>query len=181
MSRPDQPRPASQNRKAINSTDSSAFWEQPISRVKVERDRQEVTVEGFRTLGIVSTFIAGVESQCLGVVSVVPDHPRLSEAASALLLIGLLLSSFGAALSLLSARWFDLLRDKQITMLEYRWDYARNNRRSCDPEKQISIPKAIEEEVNDLKWNLRDYLVAKTVNSALIVVFWSGICVFARI
>ncbi|CAE6505281.1 unnamed protein product [Rhizoctonia solani] len=168
---------ALRNSKASSSIDweptPNANLTQPIQLVKVERDRQEVTVEGFRTLGIVSTFIAGVESQCLGLVSDIPGHPSLSEAASALLLIGLLLSSFGAALSLLSARWFDLLRDKQITMLEYRWECARNNRNSSDPdlEKQISIPGAIKQEVDTPKWNLRDYLVAKTINSALIIVF----------
>ncbi|CAE7229096.1 unnamed protein product [Rhizoctonia solani] len=143
-----------------------------IQIVKVERDRQEVTVEGFRTLGIVSTFIAGVESQCLGMVSDIPEHPRLSEATSALLLTGLLLSSFGAALSLLSARWFDLLKDRQLTMLEYRWACARNNRKSEDMEKQpVPIPEKIREEVEALEWNWRDYLVVKAIRFAIIFVF----------
>lgn len=58
-------------------------------------------------MGIISTFIAGVEAQCLGLVSSSPNHTGLLEAASAFLLIGLLFSSFGAAVSLLSARWFE--------------------------------------------------------------------------
>jgi hypothetical protein len=61
---------------------------------------------GFRNLGIVSTFIAGVEAQCLGLVADAPNHGIL-EAVNALLIIGLLLSAFGAAISLLSARWFE--------------------------------------------------------------------------
>ncbi|CAE6458029.1 unnamed protein product [Rhizoctonia solani] len=161
---------------ASSSSDGTVYAKvyEPVQIVKVERDRQEVTVEGFRTLGIVSTFIAGVESQCLGLVSGVPDdkNPRLREAVSALLLTGLLLSSFGAALSLLSARWFDLLRDKQLTMLEYRWECARNNRKSADLEKQPppQAPEKIQGEVNP-KWNLRDFLVAKAIGLALPVVF----------
>ncbi|CEL63142.1 hypothetical protein RSOLAG1IB_05182 [Rhizoctonia solani AG-1 IB] len=136
---------------------------------------QEVTVEGYRTLGIVSTFIAGVESQCIGLVSDLPDHPKISEAASALLLIGLTLSSFGAALSLLSARWFDLLRGNQLVMLEYRWECARNNKKRADIEAQIPIPPEIREEVEkykDRRYRLsKDYAVAKAVSLAPPFVF----------
>lgn len=62
---------------------------------------------GFRSLGIVSTFIAGVEGQCLGLVPEPDNRNGLLEAVKALLLVGLLMSSFGAAISLLSARWFE--------------------------------------------------------------------------
>lgn len=131
-------------------------------------------MEGYRTLGLVSTFIAGVESQCLGLLSGESNHSGLGEAASALLLIGLSLSALGAALSLLAARWFDLLTGDQIIMLEYRWACAQSNRKRSDPEAppvEIDIPKEIQGNINTFKWNWRDYLVAKAVGSAVIIVF----------
>ncbi|KAH7345698.1 hypothetical protein B0J17DRAFT_703018 [Rhizoctonia solani] len=147
----------------------------PAPKVQIERDKQGVTVEGYRTLGLVSTFIAGVESQCLGLLSGESNHSGLGEAASALLLIGLSLSALGAALSLLAARWFDLLTGDQIIMLEYRWACAQSNRKRSDPEAppvEIDIPKEIQGNINTFKWNWRDYLVAKAVGSAVIIVFW---------
>ncbi|QRV96076.1 hypothetical protein RhiJN_24094 [Ceratobasidium sp. AG-Ba] len=97
-----------------------------IKTVKIERDMQGVTVEGFRTLGVVSTFIAGVEAQCFGLV---PSDTRSEEpmvkAISALLVIGLLLSSFGAVTALLAARWFDLLKGDEVELLNHRWACAR--------------------------------------------------------
>ena len=58
-------------------------------------------------------------------------------------------------------------------MLEYRLECARNNRKSDDLEKQsISIPDKIKEDIKVLKWNLKDYLVAETIGSAIIFVFW---------
>lgn len=62
---------------------------------------------GFRTLGIVSTFIAGVEAQCLGLTADADTQAPAIQAINALLLIGLLLSAFGAVTSLLTARWFE--------------------------------------------------------------------------
>ncbi|CAE6451587.1 unnamed protein product [Rhizoctonia solani] len=148
---------------------------QPTPKVQIERDRQGVTVEGYRTLGLVSTFIAGVESQCLGLLSDESDRSELGEVASALLLIGLSLSVLGAALSLLAARWFDLLKGDQIIMLEYRWACAQNNRKRSDPEAPaVDIPKELQGVIDDFKRNRswRDYLVAKAVGSAVLIVFW---------
>lgn len=62
---------------------------------------------GFRTLGVVSTFIAGVEAQCLSLVADTKISPRMCEIASTFLICGLLLSVFGAAISLLAARWVE--------------------------------------------------------------------------
>lgn len=65
-------------------------------------------ITGFRTLGIVSTFIAGVEAQCLSLTgNAIDTQAPAIQAINALLLIGLLLSAFGAVTSLLVARWFE--------------------------------------------------------------------------
>ncbi|ELU36020.1 hypothetical protein AG1IA_09950 [Rhizoctonia solani AG-1 IA] len=137
--------------------------EDVIRRVKVE--------EGFRALGIASTFIAGVQSQCLGLVSNIPDHPKYSEVASALLIIGLLLSTFGAALSLLSARWFNLLKGDQIRLLEYRWECARKKDR-YDIETQSDVQTvANQPKCNGHYGSKRDYIVAKVVGLSVPVVF----------
>ncbi|KAG8742783.1 hypothetical protein FRC12_015267 [Ceratobasidium sp. 428] len=113
---------------------------------EIKKRMQEVTVEGsifkvstslsdvdlclmppgFRTLGIVSTFIAGVEAQCLGLTADGDINDRVVQAINALLLIGILLSAFGAVTSLLVARWFDLLvREDELRMLDYKWEAAR--------------------------------------------------------
>ncbi|KAF8734846.1 hypothetical protein RHS02_06642, partial [Rhizoctonia solani] len=145
--------------------------EDVIRRVKVEEGMQNVTVEGFRALGIASTFIAGVQSQCLGLVSNIPDHPKYSEVASALLIIGLLLSTFGAALSLLSARWFNLLKGDQIRLLEYRWECARKKDR-YDIETQSDVQTvANQPKCNGHYGSKRDYIVAKVVGLSVPVVF----------
>ncbi|KAF8595959.1 hypothetical protein BDV93DRAFT_548570 [Ceratobasidium sp. AG-I] len=94
--------------------------------VRVERDMQGLITSGFRTLGIVSTFIAGVEAQCLSLTSGAEDTQAPTiQAINALLLIGLLLSAFGAVTSLLVARWFDLLRGDELELLDHRWNCAR--------------------------------------------------------
>ncbi|CEL63143.1 hypothetical protein RSOLAG1IB_05183 [Rhizoctonia solani AG-1 IB] len=168
---------------------------QPTAMPQREKHRQEVTVDGFRALGIVSTFIAGVESQCLGLVSEIDGHPMISEATSALLLIGLSLSAFGAALSLLAARWFDLLKGNELTMLEHRWQCAQKRPLSEEASftknesdiqgvsntgdhpktecKVHPIPDNIKQDVMDFhkNWDWRDYLVAKAISSALLLVF----------
>ncbi|CAE6361325.1 unnamed protein product [Rhizoctonia solani] len=145
-------------------------------KVKVERDLQAVTIEGFRTLGIVSTFIASAEAQCLGLVSDIPDHPKISEAATALLLVGLLLSSFGAALSLLSARWFEVLTDDQVELLEERlMEARRKGARSSMPLDAQELDSAqdikVEEPYADIIPTWKDRLVAKALGTALVLVF----------
>ncbi|CAE6531959.1 unnamed protein product, partial [Rhizoctonia solani] len=126
----------------------------------------------FRTLGIVSTFIASAEAQCLGLVSDVPDHPKLGEAAFALLLVGLLLSCFGAVLSLLSARWFEVLTDDQVELLEYRLIEARKRAaRSFMPNAMDSV-QDMKGQGSDttIQRTWKDLLVAKAIGSALILV-----------
>ncbi|KAF8734816.1 hypothetical protein RHS02_06653, partial [Rhizoctonia solani] len=134
----------------------------------------QITVEGYRTLGVVSTFIAGVESQCLGMVTDVKDspHPRVIEAASALLLTGLLLSSFGAALALLAARWFDLLKDEEVEILELQWSCARRQRKctkGSEPDNESKSQIDVIIDGHEKHW--KDFLVAKAVSATLFVVF----------
>jgi hypothetical protein len=63
---------------------------------------------GFRTLGLASTFIAGVEAQFFSVVAVLDsENSTLLQATNGLLLVGILLSASGAVTSLLAARWFE--------------------------------------------------------------------------
>ncbi|CAE6355391.1 unnamed protein product, partial [Rhizoctonia solani] len=128
---------------------------------------------GFRTLGIVSTFIASAEAQCLGLVSDIPNHPKLSEAANALLLVGLLLSCFGAVLSLLSARWFEVLTDDQVELLEERLTEARKRgARSSMLEDATDSVQEIKGEGSHttIEPTWKDHLVAKAIGSALILV-----------
>ncbi|KAG9120018.1 hypothetical protein FRC07_004663 [Ceratobasidium sp. 392] len=100
--------------------------EDDIKTVRMERDMQGVTVDGFNTLGIVSTFIAGVEAQCLSFTADPGDHrPSVVEAINALLLIGVLLSTFGAITALLAGRWFNLLQGPEVELLDHRWSCAR--------------------------------------------------------
>ncbi|KAG8719124.1 hypothetical protein FRC08_003605 [Ceratobasidium sp. 394] len=100
--------------------------EEEIKTVRMERDMQGVTVDGFNTLGIVSTFIAGVEAQCLSFTADPEGHrPSVVEAINALLLIGVLLSTFGAITALLAGRWFNLLNGPEVELLDHRWSCAR--------------------------------------------------------
>ncbi|KAG9098607.1 hypothetical protein FRC06_006162 [Ceratobasidium sp. 370] len=111
-----------------------------VKTVKIERDMQAVTVEG-----VVSTFIAGVEAQCLSVTANVNPHDRVVQAINALLLIGLFLSSFGAVTSLLAARWFDLLRGDEVKLLDHRWECARAEASGVAPEAINQDMKSLHE------------------------------------
>ncbi|KAG8721422.1 hypothetical protein FRC09_007927 [Ceratobasidium sp. 395] len=117
-----------------------------IKTVRIERDMQSVTVEGFRTLGVVSTFIAGVEAQCFSLVSSLENPDAVVQAISALLLIGLLFSSFGAVTALLSARWFDLLQGDEVELLDHRWACSRAGitRAVSEPRKRDSLGEKFE-------------------------------------
>lgn len=66
---------------------------------------------GFRTLGLASTFIAGVEAQFFSVVAVTgPQDDVLMQASNGFLLVGILLSAFGAVASFLASRWFEYVQ-----------------------------------------------------------------------
>ncbi|KAG8692463.1 hypothetical protein FRC09_011177 [Ceratobasidium sp. 395] len=82
--------------------------DQAISSVKADRDIRTITTKGYRSLGLASTFIAGVEAQFYSVIATVDlgNNPLL-QAASGLLLVGIVFSAAGAVTSLLAARWFE--------------------------------------------------------------------------
>ncbi|GAB1522324.1 hypothetical protein RhiTH_005438 [Rhizoctonia solani] len=101
-----------------------------------------------------------------------PPHPRVIEAASALLLTGLLLSSFGAALALLAARWFDLLKDEEVEILELQWSCARRQRKctkGSEPDNESKSQIDVIIDGHEKHW--KDFLVAKAVSATLFVVF----------
>ncbi|QRV85584.1 hypothetical protein RhiJN_13602 [Ceratobasidium sp. AG-Ba] len=106
----------------------------PPKIVRVERDLQQTLRIGFRTLGVVSIFIAGIESQCLGLMTELDNQGRVTQSINALLVIGLILSSFGAITALISARWFDLLSPNDLKLLEYRVTLARNGGQGSVPD-----------------------------------------------
>ncbi|KAF8595975.1 hypothetical protein BDV93DRAFT_611159 [Ceratobasidium sp. AG-I] len=93
--------------------------------IKVERDIQEVTIEGFRAVGVLSTFIAAAEAQCLSLTSDAEKfHQSTVHVINAFLLCGLLFSTFGAFTSMLAARWFSRLTGDELELLDHRWSRA---------------------------------------------------------
>ncbi|KAG8747834.1 hypothetical protein FRC10_011280 [Ceratobasidium sp. 414] len=121
--------------------------------VKVDRDMQTITTKGFRTLGLASTFVAGVEAQFYSVVAIIDSKDnKLLQAAGGLLLVGILFSASGAVTSLLAARWFELLSADEVVWLEHRWAYARGETRS-------PVPQHI-----DQKYRMRNWFVAKALS-----------------
>lgn len=103
--------------------------------IRVTRDMHSVTIKGFRTLGLASTFIAGVEAQFFSVVGAADaSESALLQASNGLLLVGIVLSASGAVTSLLASRWFELLSADEVVWLEHRWAYARRETRSPVPQ-----------------------------------------------
>ncbi|KAG8706227.1 hypothetical protein FRC08_001183 [Ceratobasidium sp. 394] len=142
---------------------------------------------GFRTLGLVSTFIAGAESQCLGLTANRSDsNDRFVQAINALLLIGLLLSCFGAVTSLFAARWFDLLRGDEIKLLDYRWDCARaavsgfvTGSHGCDTSHQPECKgKEIQEQIDKCKLHKRNRILAVAIFIPFyMIVLYVSLCI----
>ncbi|KAG9127557.1 hypothetical protein FRC07_012302 [Ceratobasidium sp. 392] len=139
---------------------------------EIKKRMQEVTVEGFRTLGIVSTFIAGVEAQCLGLTADGDIEDRVVQAINALLLIGLLLSAFGAVTSLLVARWFDLLvREDELRLLDLQWEKARPivtkfdttllEEKNIDRHERFGARPSIQEQIDHCTHRRKNKIVAK--------------------
>ncbi|KAG8772500.1 hypothetical protein FRC12_003040 [Ceratobasidium sp. 428] len=151
-----------------------------------QKTRKQVTVEGYRTLGILSTFTAGVEAQCLSLTpdNADPTDPTI-QAIHAFLFIGLLLSSFGAVTSLLAARWFDLLvKPSELELLSHQWECSwqsaaggivtelvKEKVKITDPDSEFQYSplegagpsNAIKEQVRRCKLNTRNWLLAKAI------------------
>ncbi|KAL5631467.1 hypothetical protein ACGC1H_007106 [Rhizoctonia solani] len=124
----------------------------PSQPVKVARDMHMITTKGFRTLGLASTFIAGVETQFLSIITTANAQDTVVlQASSGFLLLGILLSAFGAIGAFISSRWFELLTAEEVEWLEHRWAYARRETDRPTPPGQSSRHR----------YRLRNWLVAK--------------------
>ncbi|ELU42532.1 hypothetical protein AG1IA_03437 [Rhizoctonia solani AG-1 IA] len=79
-----------------------------ISRpVKIERDMHTITIKGFRTLGLASTFIAGVEAQFFGTIAAIDTQDDIILQTSSV------------------DHMNRLLNAEEVGWLEHRWAYAR--------------------------------------------------------
>ncbi|KAB5589523.1 hypothetical protein CTheo_7030 [Ceratobasidium theobromae] len=157
---------------------------------------KEMLVGRFRALGVMSTFVAGVEAQCLGLILWPENKSGLLEVVRALLLAGLLLSLFGAALSVFLARWVEVLGAGGRMILSYqrncermypRWVKEWNEKVASEKQK----PKKDREDVSMLagyKWiqekenRLLDELVNYYIPNAQITnsTFFKIICEIVR-
>ncbi|KAG9083875.1 hypothetical protein FRC06_004328, partial [Ceratobasidium sp. 370] len=132
----------------------------------------------FRTLGVISIFIAGVEAQCFTLTSNAEPQDTIVRAINALIIIGLLFSSFGAVTALLSARWFDLLNKDEVELLQYRIsrarmgiqdsvpgrdDFSNVNDRHEDAEGNFLTTNTIKEKINKCQHHRRNWVVAKFI------------------
>ncbi|CEL60942.1 hypothetical protein RSOLAG1IB_04181 [Rhizoctonia solani AG-1 IB] len=126
-----------------------------ISRpIKVARDMQTITTKGFRTLGLASTFITGVQAQFYSIVTTIDAQDNvILQASSGCLLVGILLSASGAIAAFLSSRWFELLNPEEVGWLEHRWAYARRETDKAIPWGQSSISR----------YRIRNRFVAKSL------------------
>ncbi|KAG8696497.1 hypothetical protein FRC09_008477 [Ceratobasidium sp. 395] len=141
---------------------------------------QRITLPGYRTLGILSTFTAGVEAQCLSLTpdNADPTDPTI-QAIHAFLFIGLLLSSFGAVTSLLAA-----LKPSELELLSHQWECSwqsaaggivtelvKEKVKITDPDSEFQYSplegagpsNAIKEQVRRCKLNTRNWLLAKAI------------------
>ncbi|KAJ1304543.1 hypothetical protein OPQ81_005684 [Rhizoctonia solani] len=135
--------------------------------VKVARDMHKITTKGFRTLGLASTFIAGVEAQFFSTVaSSCAQYSVIVQASSGFLLVGILLSAFGAVAAFLSSRWFELLTAEEVEWLEHRWSYARGETNLPTPSGQNS----------KYQHRFRNWLVAKSLMMPFYIILFG--CLF---
>ncbi|KAH7339579.1 hypothetical protein B0J17DRAFT_752283 [Rhizoctonia solani] len=119
----------------------------PSQPVKVARDMHTITTKA-------STFIAGVEAQFFSTVANVNAEDNvIMQVSSGFLLVGMLLSAFGAIAAFLSSRWFELLTVEEVEWLEHRWAYARRETNRPTPPGQS--PRH--------RYRLRNWLVAKSL------------------
>ncbi|QRW21464.1 cytidylyltransferase domain-containing protein [Rhizoctonia solani] len=138
-----------------------------ISRpVKIERDMHTITIKGFRTLGLASTFIAGVEAQFFGTIAAIDTQDDIIlQTSSGFLLVGILFSSFGAIAAFLSARWFELLNAEEVGWLEHRWAYARR-----ETDKPIPWVQSLR-----VRYRVRNWFVAKSLMLPFYMILFGGI------
>ncbi|EUC53550.1 transmembrane protein, putative, partial [Rhizoctonia solani AG-3 Rhs1AP] len=148
-----------------------AYRTVPVADIEAGRAIKKSLIEGYRSLGTASIFAAGVESQCIGLVTDAANNanPKLMEIANALLLVGLLLSSFGTALAFLTANWYEYLEGVQLEALAYRWAHAKQILMQAD-DKQEATPVAPPAELKSQRCSWTDYMVSTAISSVLSVI-----------
>ncbi|PFH47290.1 hypothetical protein AMATHDRAFT_6899 [Amanita thiersii Skay4041] len=108
-----------------NSVDTSKAKESKKVRLKMEAEawrdghqRAKLIKEGYRSLALICTFMAGVQAQIL---SVIPDRDTTAvQVATAFFYSSLLANIFGGILGSLSARWFEMLTPEEADHI-YAW------------------------------------------------------------
>lgn len=83
-------------------------------------DCHRITIEGFRSLGILATFFAGLQAQMLS-VSFSDNSTTASRLVNAFWIAGVILDVFGAVLATLTARWFEVLDARHVEFLDKTW------------------------------------------------------------
>jgi len=83
-------------------------------------DERQRTMDGFRSVGLIAIFLAGLQAQMLSVT--LPDNDTLSaKFVNALWLAGVFLDVFAAVLATLTARWFEVLQPFDVEFLHNSW------------------------------------------------------------
>ncbi|KDQ52163.1 hypothetical protein JAAARDRAFT_210720 [Jaapia argillacea MUCL 33604] len=83
-------------------------------------DSRIVAQSGYKTLGVISTFLAGVQIQVLTALAI-DRQDALAQVAGALFFTGFIADVMGAILCFQCARWFELLTPDEITHLRSSW------------------------------------------------------------
>ncbi|KAF8209286.1 hypothetical protein K438DRAFT_1961013 [Mycena galopus ATCC 62051] len=71
--------------------------------VSTQPNHRQITIEGFRALGLLATFFAGLQAQMLA-VTLARNDTTAAQLVNAFWLAGIFLDVFGAVLATLSAR-----------------------------------------------------------------------------
>ncbi|KEP51660.1 putative transmembrane protein [Rhizoctonia solani 123E] len=101
-----------------NDADDLDDFEEESGRAS--RARTKLIVDGFSTLALIATFLAGSQAQLLSDTND-DNEGALSIATSAAFFGGLIFSVFTAILATLSGRWFSILREDDADYLSSRW------------------------------------------------------------
>ncbi|KDN39275.1 hypothetical protein RSAG8_08910, partial [Rhizoctonia solani AG-8 WAC10335] len=141
----------------------------PVADIEAGRAIKKSLIEGYRSLGTASIFAAGVESQCIGLVTDAASKasPRLMGIANAFLLTGLILSSFGTALAFLTANWYEYLEGVQLEALAYRWTHAK---RILIQDNRKEVPLVEPPELTSQRCSWKDYMVSVAMSSVLSII-----------
>ncbi|ESK92273.1 hypothetical protein Moror_4671 [Moniliophthora roreri MCA 2997] len=112
-------RPSEDSEKAIVEEKENSKAEEFLASDSY--DRRQLSQQGFHTLSICAIFLAGIQGQVLSLT--VGQDGIHSDAVTALFFIGLFADVFGAVLSFASARWFEMITDREAAFWrERQWE-----------------------------------------------------------